>query len=91
MAYNNSFQQRLESLHYKTSLAITGAINGPSTEKLYHELGLESLQNRRWFRKLSVFYKTVNGQSQNIYLTLFLQTTFHTKQEIVVIGWFPSL
>ena len=85
MAYNNSFQQRLESLHYKTSLAITGAINY-STERLYHELGLESLQNRRWFRKLSVFYKTVNGQSQNIYLTLFLQTTFHTKQEIVVIG-----
>ena len=85
MAYNNSFQQRLESLHYKASLAITGAIKGPSTERLYHELGLESLQNRRWFQKLSVFYKTVE-QSQNIYLTLFLQTTFHTKQQIVVIG-----
>ena len=47
-AYNNSFQQRLESLQYKPSLGMTGAIKG-STEKLYQELGLESLQNRRWF------------------------------------------
>ena len=33
------------------------AIKGSSNEKLYQELGLESLQNREWFRKLSVFYK----------------------------------
>ena len=39
-AYNNSSQQRLESLQYKVSLAITGAIKGTSTEKLYQELGL---------------------------------------------------
>ena len=34
-AYNNSFQQGLESLQYKASLAITGAIEGSCTEKLY--------------------------------------------------------
>ena len=62
-AYNNSFQQRLESLQYKASLAITGAIKGSSTERLYQELGVESLQNRRWFRKLSIFYKIVKEQS----------------------------
>ena len=33
-AYNSSFQQRLESLQYKASLAVTGAIKGSSTEKL---------------------------------------------------------
>ena len=44
-AYNNSFQQRLESLQYKASSAIAGAIKGSSVE-VYHELGLESLQNR---------------------------------------------
>ena len=43
-AYNNSFQQRLESLQYKPSLAITGAIEGSPTKKLYQELGLESHQ-----------------------------------------------
>ena len=56
-AYNNSFQQRLESLRYKTSLAITGAINGSPTKKLYQELELKPLQNRQWFWKLCVFYK----------------------------------
>ena len=45
--YNNSFQQRLESLQYKSSLAITGVIKGSATEKLYQELALDSLQNRR--------------------------------------------
>ena len=59
-AYNNAFQQRLE---YKDSLAITGGIKGSSTERLHQELGSESLQNRRWFRKLSVFYKIVKEQS----------------------------
>ena len=34
-AYNNSFQQRLESLQCKASLIITGAIKGSFTEKLY--------------------------------------------------------
>ena len=62
-AYNNSFQQRLASLQYKGSLAVTGAFKGSSTEKLYQLLGLESLQNRGWFRKLWVFYEIVKGQS----------------------------
>ena len=61
--YNSSFQQRLESLQYKTSLAITGAIKGFSAERLYQELGLESLQNTQRFRKLSVFYNIVKEQS----------------------------
>ena len=34
-AYNNSFQQGLESLQYKASLAIAGAIEGSCAEKLY--------------------------------------------------------
>ena len=31
-------------------------------EKLYEELGLECLQLRRWFRKLSCFYKLFNNE-----------------------------
>ena len=53
-AFNNSFHQRLESIQYNAALAITGAIRGTSKEKLYQELGFESLQSRRWFRKLSL-------------------------------------
>ena len=44
--YNVSFHQKLESIQYKSALAITGAIRGTSAEKLYNELGLESLEKR---------------------------------------------
>ena len=46
--FNNSFHQKIESLQYNAALAITGAIRGTSREKIYQELGLESLQQRRW-------------------------------------------
>ena len=62
-AFNNSFHQRLESIQYNAALAITGAIRGTSKEKLYQELGFESLQSRRWFRKLSLFYKIIKNES----------------------------
>ena len=45
--FNNSFHERLESIKYNEALAITGAIRGSSREKLYQELGFESLQKRR--------------------------------------------
>ena len=32
-------------------------------KKLYNELGLESLRNRRWYRKLSFLYKVTSNQS----------------------------
>ena len=54
-AFNNSFQQKIESLQYNAALAIAGAIRGTSREKNYQELGLESLQQRRWYRKLFLF------------------------------------
>ena len=44
-------------------LAITGARRDTNTVKLYQELGLESLQNRRKLRRLSLFYKIYNDQS----------------------------
>ena len=36
---------------YNSALSITGAIRGSSREKRYQELGFESLQQRRWYRK----------------------------------------
>ena len=56
-AYNDYFHQKLESIQYNAALAITGAIIDTSSEKLYQELGLESLQQRRWDRKLCTFLK----------------------------------
>ena len=51
-AYNTSFHQNIKSIQYNAALAITGAVRGTSREKLYQELGFESLQQRRWYRKL---------------------------------------
>ena len=53
-AHDGSFHQKLDSLQYNASLAITGAIRGSSREKLYQELGFESLQQRSWQRKLCI-------------------------------------
>ena len=75
--YNKSFHESLESLQCNASLAITGVIRVTSKEKLYQELGLESLQHRRWFCKLCTFYKTLKSQSPRyLYELLPRQTTF---------------
>ncbi len=52
---------RLESMQYNAALAVTGAWRGTSREKLYKELGWESLSNRRWYRRLVLFFKIVKG------------------------------
>ena len=45
--HNESVCEKLESVQYKVALAITGAIQGSSREKICQELGLESLRARR--------------------------------------------
>ena len=62
LAYNASFHQKLELLQYNVCLGITGGIRGTSSENLYEELGLEYLQLRRWFRKLSCFHKLFDSK-----------------------------
>ena len=61
-AFNSTFQNKLESIQYNPCLAITGVVRGTSREKLYHELGLESLQLRRWCRKPCLFYYISKNQ-----------------------------
>ena len=56
------FHQKTESLQCNAALAITGAIRGTSKEKIYQELGLESLQQRQWYRKLCLFFKVYKNQ-----------------------------
>ena len=50
--HNTSFPAKLDSVQYNAALAITGAIGGTSKEKLYDKLGLETLEEIRWYRKL---------------------------------------
>ena len=67
----NHFIKKLEPIQYNATLSITGAIRGTSREKLYQELGLESLQKRRWYRKLCYLFKILKGQSPD-YLSKIL-------------------
>ena len=62
-SFNNTFHQKMESFQYNAALAITGAIRDSSREKLYQELGLESLQQRRWYKKLCCFFKLIKKKS----------------------------
>ena len=53
----------LESTQYQAALAVSGAWKGTSREKIYNELGWESLDNRRMFRRLVQFYKIMSNQT----------------------------
>ena len=68
---NQSFSDKIESVQYNASLAITGAFRGTSRDKLYDELGFESLKERRWMRRLCYFFKIFNNHSPS-YLFKYL-------------------
>ena len=58
---NQNFENKLEKVQYKACLAITGAIQGTSGQRLHGELGLISLSKKGWYNKLIFFYKVVKG------------------------------
>ena len=51
----------IERIQYQAALAITGAWKGTNLDKIYEQLGWESLTDRRWFRRLTYFYKIHNN------------------------------
>ena len=60
----------METIQYNAALVITGAIRGSSREKFYQKLGVETLQQRRWFRKLCCFYKIPKSQSLKYFYSI---------------------
>ena len=102
-AFNESLQNKLESVQYNVALAITGSIRGSSREKLYQELGLESLKLQRWYRKLCLFSKLKEKKHPSylfdiITKALSTQTTrnhnniplFNVKHQYFLNSFFPS-
>ena len=55
----------LESTQYQAALAITGAWKGTNLDKIYEQLGWESLNERRVFRRLTMFFKIMNNLTPN--------------------------
>ena len=81
--FNNSLHAKMKSIQYNACLAITGTIRGTSREKIYQELGLESLQLRRWYRKFCLFYKVFKSEHPKylIYLIPVRCTSYATITE----------
>ena len=59
---NEYLSNRIESVQYKAVLAIAGAIKRSSRKKIYQELGSQHLHQRRWMRRLCVFYKVFHSK-----------------------------
>ena len=55
-----SFKDQLEMFQHYVALIINGAIKGVPTDRIYTELGLESLAKRRCYRKVIFFHKIIN-------------------------------
>ena len=54
-------KNQLESIHIEAARVITGATKLCSIEKLFADLGWESLQKRHNKHKLVIFYKILHG------------------------------
>ena len=105
-AFNESFHKNLESIQYNTAIAITGAIRGTSSEKLFPKLGLESLKSRSCLRKLCLFYKIFHEKSpsylfqlippnNNVYASRYSQSnkisSFKTRHNFFKDSFFPAV
>ena len=51
----------IERVQYMAALAVTGTRKGTSCNKIYEQLGWESLSDRRWFHRLVQLFKIQNG------------------------------
>ena len=58
---NLHLMSKLESTQYDAALAVSGAWRGTNTDKVFEELGWETLAHRRWYRRLCQFYKIENN------------------------------
>ena len=67
--FNESFKRKIEMVQYKAAPVITVAIKGTSHDRLYQELGLESLTDRRWSRSLFFFRKILQRLLPSYLLT----------------------
>ena len=75
--FNESFKRKIKMVQYKAAPVITGAIKGTSRDRLYQELGLESLADRRWSRRVFFFQKIMQGL-----LLSYLQTYHNAVSEV---------
>ena len=70
----------MTSRSLKDDIALTGGIRGTSKEKIYQELGLEFLQDRRWF---TFFYDILkNENSKYLFSLITSRRLLHSTRNI---------
>ena len=73
-----NFTQRIEQTQYSAALAVAGVWRGTNRQKLYNELGWESLYNRRWYRRLCHFFNLrKTGNPPYLFAELPTERTLH--------------
>ena len=83
-AFNELFYQRLESIQYNAAIATTGTTKRTLLEKLFQDLGLETLKSRRWFRKLYLFYEIFHSNSPGYLFKLIPENNNHMFHKVVL-------
>ena len=76
---NEYFCEKLESVQYKAALAITDAIQGTSRDKIYQDLGLESLKSRRWYERLRCIVKILKEEAPNFLISFVPKSETNTR------------
>ena len=84
--YSGSFHRKHKSIQYSVR---SGTIKGTSFESLNQELGLVTLQYKRWYRKLCLFYKIVSNQSPS-YLFDYIPSTVRTYKNAANVSQMKS-
>ena len=89
--FNSSFNEKLESNRYNACLALTGAIRGSLTEKIYQELGFESIRVRRCYRNLCFFDKALNNKhAQFLFNLISARLKLYSMQNVLKIPLFNT-
>ena len=74
-------------MQYNAALTITGAILGTSRDKIHQESGLELLESRRWYKRLScMLYEIMKEEAPN-YLINFVpkcETNTRTRNSSIL-------
>ena len=79
--YNNVLSENIESIQHNAALPITGASRGASKEKLYRELGLKSLKDERWLRRLCYLHKVLSTKILT-YLYKLISSTLNSNYNL---------
>ena len=87
--HNSFFCEKLEPVQYKAALVITGVIQSTSHEKIFQELGLESLKSRRWFKRLCCMFKIMKNEASNYLISLIpkCKQTFNTRNKYLPLNY----